>query len=92
MSYEDRYDSRTEKAMREYYLSLDEKDRRRYAAIEAMKLPFGGHQYVAEVLGCCTRTVRRGLEELEHLGERPDHPGTRRPGGGRPKKSISPRR
>ena len=32
------YDPRTEQVMRKYYGTLSEKDKRRYAAIEALKL------------------------------------------------------
>jgi len=38
--------------MKVFYHSLSEKDRRRYAAIEAEKLGHGGVAYLAAVLGC----------------------------------------
>ncbi|MCA1837503.1 MAG: hypothetical protein LC674_01595, partial [Actinobacteria bacterium] len=41
---------------REYYQSLSEKDRRRFAAIEAIKLGHGGIRYIANVLGCDPHT------------------------------------
>ena len=47
-----------------FYESLSERDRRRYAAIEASKLSHGGIEYVARVLGCDPKTVRRGQAEL----------------------------
>jgi hypothetical protein len=37
-----------------------EKDRRRYAAIEAMKLGHGGQNYISSVLGCHFQTVMAG--------------------------------
>ena len=40
-------------------------DRRRYAAIEATKLGHGGVEYIASVLQCDPKTIRRGLAELE---------------------------
>ncbi|MBF0452960.1 MAG: hypothetical protein HQK75_19825 [Candidatus Magnetomorum sp.] len=43
--------------MKRFYDSLNEKDRRRYAGIEALKLGHGGRTYIAEILGCCTKTV-----------------------------------
>lgn len=73
-----------EQAMKKYYLTLGEKDRRRYAAVEAMKLGSDGVKYIAELLGCSEKTVRRGITELESLPEEPpDEPGQRRVGGGR---------
>ena len=54
-----------EQMMRRLYGSLGEKDRRRYAAIEAAKLGHGGIEYIAAVLGCDPKTIRQGLMELE---------------------------
>lgn len=51
--------------MRTVYTRLSEKDRRLYAAIEARKLPHGGMSYIAKVVGCTRKTVRRGLKELQ---------------------------
>ncbi|MBF0227874.1 MAG: ISAzo13 family transposase [Desulfobacterales bacterium] len=56
--------------MREYYESLNEKDRRRYAGVEAFKLGHGGQNYIAKVLGCSRRTVRRGAIEVSGLSGR----------------------
>jgi hypothetical protein len=42
----------------ELYKSLSEKDRRRYAAIEAEKLGHGGMQYVADLFDCGADTIR----------------------------------
>jgi hypothetical protein len=44
---------------------LSEKDRRRYAAVEAAKLGHGGVEYIARVLECDPKTIRQGLLELE---------------------------
>ena len=54
-----------ERTMRRFFDSLSEKDRRRYAAVEAAKLGHGGVEYVAQVLGCDPKTIQRGQEELE---------------------------
>lgn len=43
---------------------LSEKDRRRYAAVEAAKLGHGGLEYIARVLSCDPKTIRQGLTEL----------------------------
>lgn len=50
--------------MQNLYHSLSEKDRRRYAAIEAKKLGYGGISYVCEVMSCNPESVKRGLTEL----------------------------
>ena len=46
--------------MKAFYDSLSEKDRRRYAAVEAEKLGHGGVEYIAQVLGCDVKTIRHG--------------------------------
>ena len=51
--------------MRRLYGSLGERDRRRYAAIEAAKLGHGGIEHIAAILGCDPKTIRQGLAELE---------------------------
>ena len=50
--------------MRALYLSLRENDRRRYAAVEADKLGHGGDEYIATLLGCDPKTIRRGRADL----------------------------
>lgn len=68
--------------MRNFYRSLSEKDRRRYAAVEATKLGYGGITYICSVLQCNAGTVTRGVQDLqESLPEK--EPGIRQPGGGR---------
>ena len=54
-------------AMRRPFTSLGEKDRRRHAAVEALKPGRGGLEYVATVLGCDPKTVRQGRAELAEL-------------------------
>ena len=44
---------------------LSEKDRRRYAAVEAAKLGHGGVEYIAGLLQCDPKTIRQGLQDLE---------------------------
>ena len=53
---------------------LSEKDRRRYAAVEAAKLGHGGLEYIARLLNCDPKTIRQGLQDLEQ----PEDPATRR--------------
>lgn len=76
------YSPETEARMRNFYGSLSEKDRRRYAAVEAAKLGYGGITYICRVLQCDMDRVRRGIEELNQpLPEQEKR--IRRPGGGR---------
>jgi hypothetical protein len=53
--------------MKVFYDSLSEKDRRRYAAIEAEKLGHGGAQSVAQILGCDEKTIRQGRSDVDAL-------------------------
>jgi hypothetical protein len=62
-----RYPVETEERMQALYRSLSEKDRRRYAAIEAEKIGHGGLSYVAKLFGCDPETVRHGQEDLAQL-------------------------
>ena len=61
----DAYGPEVERQMRRLFNSLGEKDRRRYAAIEATKLGHGGIEYIADLLGCDPKTIRQGQSELE---------------------------
>jgi hypothetical protein len=61
------YSPEIEHSMRMFHDSLSEKDRRRYAAIEAAKLGYGGTEYVATLLGCDPKTIRQGKEDLDRL-------------------------
>lgn len=58
------YPPDVETAMRGFFDSLSERDRRRYAAVEAAKLGRGGLRYLARILGCDEKTIRRGKQEL----------------------------
>jgi len=83
----ERFDETTEKKMRDFCQTLSEKDQRRYAAIEAWRLGHGAITYVAEVLGCSTKTIRRGMSELDLLPNDPAAGRVRRVGAGRKKRS-----
>src|SRR5262249_12933274 len=61
----DRYPEDVEQKMKQFADWLSEKDRRRYAAIEALKLGHGGIDYIAHLLGCDPKTIRQGLQDLE---------------------------
>jgi hypothetical protein len=84
--FQERYEPHIEQRMRGFWETLSEKDRRRFAALEAARLGHGGSEYIAEVLGCSTRTIERGAKELDELPNDPVAGRVRRPGGGRKKK------
>lgn len=58
------YSAEIARHMKWFYQSLSEKDRRRYAAVEAEKLGHGGIEYVARLLGCDPKTIQRGRDDL----------------------------
>ena len=59
------YSVDVEQKMQRFFGWLSEKDRRRYAAVEAAKLGHGGVEYIAQVLACDPKTIRQGLHDLE---------------------------
>ena len=63
------YSPEVEQQMRAFYNSLSEKDRRRYAAVEAVKLGHGGTEYISSVLGCQPNTIRHGRDDVSLLPE-----------------------
>jgi hypothetical protein len=78
------YPSEIEQAMKKFYQTLSEKDRRRYAAVEALKLGHGGIVYLAGVLGCHRSTISGGIKELSGVSEASGHEQRiRKAGGGR---------
>lgn len=76
------YGKDIEDKMQRLFATLSEKDKRRYAGIEATKLGQGGIEYVSGLFGIDPKTVRRGLKELE-LPEDPVPDRIRKSGGGR---------
>src|SRR5680860_54955 len=70
--------------MRAFFETLNEKDRRRYAAIEAIKLGHGGQKYISSVLGCHFQTVMAGINEITNGTDIPEER-IRKAGGGRKK-------
>lgn len=61
------YAPEIENQMKSFFDSLSEKDCRRYAAVEATKLGYGGIEYVARVLDCDSNTIRHGMQDVEQL-------------------------
>ena len=61
----DRYPEDVEQKLKQFAGWLSEKDRRRYAAVEALKLGHGGIDYIARLLNCDPKTIRQGMQDLE---------------------------
>jgi hypothetical protein len=76
-----RYPVDTEERMQALYRSLSEKDRRRYAAIEAEKVGHGGLSYVAKLFSCDPDTVKQGQEDLTQLPQDEAEGRVRKKGG-----------
>ena len=76
------YSKEHEDQMKNLYNSLTEKDKRRYAAVEANKLGHGGISYVCRILQCDEGAVKHGMREIAN--PLPPNDGTiRRKGAGR---------
>lgn len=76
------YSIEVEGLMKQVYAGLSEKDRRAYAAIEAIKLGRGGGTYVANLFQCSRTTVFKGITEQNNPETIVDKR-IRRIGGGR---------
>jgi hypothetical protein len=87
-SFQKTYSPDIEQLLRQYYQSLSEKDRRRFAALEAIKLGHGGIRYIAKVLACDPQTITDGMRELQQLPDDPAGSRVRKPGGGRKKTAV----
>ena len=81
-----KYSADIEKIMKKFYDTLSEKDKRRFAGIETMKLGHGGQKYICEILECHPQTVKVGIEDLL-CGLEYNTDMVRKSGGG-PKKII----
>jgi hypothetical protein len=58
--------------MKAFFDSLTEKEKRRYAAIEAMKLGHGGQNYISSFRGCHFQTVMAEIDEILNGTETPE--------------------
>lgn len=76
------YSKDIEAQMQELYSRLPEKNRRLYAGVEALKLPYGGISYIAGLFGCSRDTVSAGIKELAEAETLPKNR-NRKAGGGR---------
>ena len=68
--------------MIKYFSSLNEKDKRRYAAIEAVKLGHGGIKIISSILNIDPKTIAKGIKELREQAIEKDKR-IRKKGGGR---------
>lgn len=59
------YSTEIEDSMQYMFDSLNEKDRRHYAAVEAKKLGAVGVKYIAKLFGVSEKTIEAGLKECE---------------------------
>jgi hypothetical protein len=84
------YTSIVEVQMRSFYSNLKERERRHYAALEALKLGHGGKRYISLLLNIHSKTLKRAIDELitpELFAPLPTEK-QRRSGGGRKKKHF----
>lgn len=78
------YSEEIETEMLKFYTSLSEKDKRRYAAIEAKKMGHGGIKYISELFRCHRNTITEGKNEIENIeSEKFNNQAIRIQGGGR---------
>lgn len=77
------YSETIAKNMKFVFSQLSEKDRRLYAGLESQKLPRSGQKYLAALLGCSPKTIRRGAQELADKKLLPETERIRHTGGGR---------
>ena len=80
------FDEVVETQTQNVFHTLNEKDRRRFAAIQARQLGHGGITYLSNLLEISESTISRGIDELDTLPDDPAEGRVRRPGAGRKKK------
>jgi len=73
-----------------FFSLLDERQRRLYAGLEALKWGHGGDRRIARLLGLSDKTVARGRREL--LAQEVEYDRVRKPGGGRKPLKKGPRK
>ena len=60
-----KYNKKIEDQMVAFYNNLQEKDKRHYAAVEAIKLGYGGIKYISSLLSCTRQTIYKAIDELK---------------------------
>lgn len=79
------FSDKTKMLMQLLFSRLSEKDRRQYAALEALKFGRGGTTYISEVLAVNRNTIIQGIKELTAQTTVIPAGRQRRVGGGRKK-------
>lgn len=80
------FSEKTKMLMQLHYSRLSEKERRQYAALESLKLGWGGVSYIGKVLSVDRNTILQGRKEFTGLiSDTPPPHKQRRAGGGRKK-------
>lgn len=69
-----------------FFDSLNERQKRQFAAIESLNLGYGGQLIVSKCLGIEADTIRRGVLELKNKETLSNKELVRKAGGGRKKK------
>src|SRR4029453_3685489 len=87
-SFQKTYRPDIEQLLRQYYQSLSEKDRRRLAALEAIKLGHRGIRYIAPGLPCDPQRVEERKRAPQPLPDDPAGSGGPKPGGRRKKPEV----
>jgi hypothetical protein len=60
------YPDSVKEYMKAHYGQLPERSRRQYAAIESIKLGWGGQTYICKLLVLTQKTLRKGLQEIKN--------------------------
>lgn len=84
-----KYNQEIESQLLYHFSQLNEKEKRHYVALEALKLGVGGKTYIRKLFGISDYLIRKGIEELANKSLRDEIPEgkLRRIGGGRKKKN-----
>ena len=86
-----KYAPEVEHQMCSFYSNLKEREKRHYAAVEALKLGHGGKKYILGLFGIHHKTLKRAITELTRPELSAPLPTVkqRRAGGGRKKKQTA---
>lgn len=82
-----KYSKSIELIMIAHHLSLSERGKRHNASLEAIKLGYGGKQYICKLFKTTFNTIRKGIKELNDSDLYAKFPSgkERKVGGGRKK-------
>jgi hypothetical protein len=84
------YSSETLSLIKMRFAALPEKEKRHFAALESIKLGWGGVSYISKVLSINRKTISKGKQELKAIlvDQSLSIANQRKAGGGRKKKNI----